>query len=139
MIERSIVAWRPLSAISSTPKIWVIGGGVRRAAGVLEERREEQRLAIRLGQAERPGHAHREEARPERVAGELALGQVEGRRQGRQQAARLDRLAADERSPPEPGDADGTGSDSGRAVEIADDERVDRIADPIGAGVPWRR
>ena len=96
MIERSIVAWRPFRAISSTPKICVIDGGVRGTAGILEERREEQRLAIRVGQAERPGDPHREEARAERVAGKLALRQVQGGRQGGHQAARLDRLAADQ-------------------------------------------
>ena len=52
------------------------GRGVARAAGILEQGRAVQGLALRLGQAERVGQAHRQVAGPQGVAGQLALGQV---------------------------------------------------------------
>ena len=53
-------------------------------------------VAVGDGQAELVGEMHREEAGPERVAGELAFGQVEGRREGGEQAGRRDRLAIED-------------------------------------------
>ena len=97
-VQRQRAAARPVGDLHRALGRVVVGGEQRRqpgrvarAAGVLEQQRVEQRRALLLPQADLLGQPHADRGRADRVAGRLALGDVERVRERRRAPPRARR------------------------------------------------